>query len=223
MFSAKTYSTKQDLAISPNILTKPMMLPIYLWKGHPAPAARGFSYGEVWMTLSTDFRFSKGRLAIRALTKYSVMKIGKRRLMTNHHYTIDELKTQAKALRRTLAHEGHVISHSKSLETLAVQMGYKDWNTQFASAGNQMGLPFGLGDPVKGTYLGQHFEGEIIGLELKRGQHRYGVTIKFDVPVDVVKFEGMSNFRSRIHAVIDNHGVSLDKTSDGQPHLRIAA
>lgn len=139
------------------------------------------------------------------------------------YLSIDELKTQAKALRQSLAQDGHIMSHSKSLETLAKQMGYRDWNTLHALAGNRNGFPYYLGEAVRGTYLGQAFEGEIVGLRKMPNKERYGVTIKFDVPVDVIKFEGMSNFRSRINIVVSDKGVSDDKTSDGQPHLRMAA
>lgn len=140
--------------------------------------------------------------------------------MQNQHYTVDELKTQAKALRRSLAGEGHVISHSKSLETLANQLGYRDWNTLHAIAGNGAPhVPYALGEAVRGTYLGQAFEGEIIGLQKLSNDNRYGLTIKFDVPVDVVKFEGMTNFRSRVNVTLNNNGRSDAKTSDGQPHM----
>lgn len=143
--------------------------------------------------------------------------------MNTQHYTIDELKTQAKALRRSLAGEGHVISHSKSLETLAKQFGCKDWNTLHSlvnnNAPNITQVPYALGEPVRGVYLGQAFEGQIVALRKLSAQNRYGLSIKFDVPVDVVKFEGMNNFRSRVNVTLDDNGRSIDKTSDGQPHM----
>lgn len=139
------------------------------------------------------------------------------------HLSIDELKTQAKALRQSMAQEGHVMSHSKSLEVLAKQLGYRDWNTLSAIVGNNYAFTYALGEAVRGTYLGQPFEGEIIGIRKVPNKQRFGVTIKFDVPVDVVKFDGMSNFRSRINIVVNKNGVSDDKTSDGQPHLKLVA
>ena len=80
------------------------------------------------------------------------------------HLTVDNLKNQAKAMRQELAREGHNISHSAALETLAKQNGYKDWNTLSAIASQPSRVPFRLGDAVRGTYLSQAFEGEIIGL-----------------------------------------------------------
>lgn len=144
-------------------------------------------------------------------------------MMHIQHLSIDELKTQAKALRQSMAQDGHVMSHSKSLEVLAKQLGYRDWNTLSAIVGNNNAFLYALGEAVRGTYLGQPFEGEIIGLRKVPNKQRFGVTIKFDVPVDVVKFDGMSNFRSRINIVVNKNGVSDDKTSDGQPHLKLAA
>lgn len=144
-------------------------------------------------------------------------------IMHIQHLSIDELKTQAKLLRQTMAHDGHVMSHSKSLEVLAKQLGYRDWNTLSAIVGNSRGLAYALGEAVRGTYLGQPFEGEVVGIRKVANKQRYGITIKFDVPVDVVKFTGMSNFRSRINIVVNENGISDDKTSDGQPHLKLAA
>ena len=139
------------------------------------------------------------------------------------HLSIDNLKNQAKAMRKALVQEGHHISHSAALETLAKQNGYKDWNTLSAIASQPESVPFRLGDAVRGTYLGQAFEGEIVGLRQMARDDRFRLTIRFDVPVDVVKFEGMTNFRSRINIVVNREGISDDKTSDGAPHLRLAA
>jgi len=139
------------------------------------------------------------------------------------HLSIDDLKLQAKALRRALVSQGHPISHGFALEALAQQNGYKDWNTLSAVAKKPESVPFRLGEAVRGTYLGQDFEGEIIGLRQMAKKDRFRLTIRFDVPVDVVKFEGMSNFRSRINIVVNREGVSDDKTSDGRPHLKLAS
>ena len=71
------------------------------------------------------------------------------------------LKEQAKRLRADLEENGTTISHSRSLELLAHQLGFKDWNTLHASAGNRPPpSPVMLGDRVRGTYLGQAFEGD---------------------------------------------------------------
>ncbi|MEK1866874.1 MAG: glyoxalase superfamily protein, partial [Ensifer adhaerens] len=78
--------------------------------------------------------------------------------------SLDALKDQAKRLRIRLASEGETIGHSRSLELIAAQYGYRDWNTLHAAAGNRPPFnPWMLGSRVKGRYLGQTFEGEILG------------------------------------------------------------
>ncbi|MDE0993453.1 MAG: glyoxalase superfamily protein [Rhodospirillales bacterium] len=50
--------------------------------------------------------------------------------------SITSLQAQAKRMRSKLGKGGHPISHSQSLEIIARQSGFKDWNTIFAVAGN---------------------------------------------------------------------------------------
>lgn len=139
--------------------------------------------------------------------------------MPNPSVSLDDLKSQAKSLRQALAGSGHAISHSQSLELLARQLGHRDWNTLHSSVGNSLPVPFQLGQRVSGHYLGQRFTGEIISLRSMAEGTRFHLTLRFDVPVDVVKFESLSNFRSQVTATIDRTGRTVEKTSDGQPHL----
>jgi len=133
--------------------------------------------------------------------------------------SLDDLKAQAKRLRAALEEDGDFISHSEALELLAKQLGFRDWNTLHAAIGNKPPPPQ-LGDRVAGAYLGQKFEGEIIGVEaLSEGRHR--VTIDFDEAVDVVTFESFSAFRKRVSAVINEDGRSAEKTSDGRPQMEV--
>lgn len=133
--------------------------------------------------------------------------------------SLDALKAQAKRLRQALAEDGDFISHSEALELLAKQMGFRDWNTLYASVGNRPAPPH-LGERVAGAYLGQEFSGAIIGVEtLSGGRHR--LTIDFDEPVDVVTFESFSAFRKRVTAVVGEDGRSAEKTSNGRPHMEI--
>ncbi len=136
--------------------------------------------------------------------------------------SIEELKQQARRLRSGLADDGDFISHSESLELIARQYGMRDWNTLHAAAGNRQRPPVAAGDRVKGRYLGQAFDGEVIGVQsLSQGRTR--VTIEFDNPVDVVTFDSFSAFRRRISATINTDGKSTEKTSDGAPHLVLEA
>lgn len=132
---------------------------------------------------------------------------------------IETLKQQAKRLRAGLDADGDFITHSESLELVAKQYGYRDWNTLHAAAGNRPPEnPFQLGSRVKGRYLGQPFAGEIIAVRTMPDD-RLRVIVKFDAPVDVIKFESFSAYRSRVSAVISGDGVTVEKTSDGAPQL----
>jgi hypothetical protein len=132
--------------------------------------------------------------------------------------TVDEAKAQAKALRAALQVQGNAISHAQALELVARQHGAKDWNTLHARLTLTNAPPeLGVGDRVRGRYLGQVFAGRVIGLS-GPSTHRQ-IEIRFDQPVDVVRFESFSNMRSQIRSVIDESGRSHRHTLDGLPHF----
>ncbi len=134
--------------------------------------------------------------------------------------TLDALKSQAKRLRSELAQSGTELGHSRALELMAKQYGFKDWNTLHAAVGNRpQPAPVMLGQRLSGRYLNQPFEGEVIGVQAMAEPGRFRVTLMFDAPVDVVTFEGLNNFRQRVSGVINRDGVTAEKTSDGTPHL----
>lgn len=134
--------------------------------------------------------------------------------------SLKELKQQARRLRSEIADGSAPISHSKSLEMVAHQRGFKDWNTLHASASNRPAIEaLSLGETVKGRYLGQQFQGELVGVRaLKLGQH-YHVSIQLKEAIDVVTFESFSNFKKRLRCTVDQSGVSPAKTSNGEPHM----
>lgn len=136
-------------------------------------------------------------------------------------FSLDALKQQAKALCRSLENSGREISHSQSLETVAHQYGYRDWNTLHASLGNRPPTPLRVGQQVTGAYLGKACSGKIIALrDIGDGQY-FRVTIRFDEPVDIIEFESWSSFRSQINATVDRHGCTAEKTSNGKHQLRL--
>lgn len=140
-------------------------------------------------------------------------------MTASHLPSIDALKQQAKRLRAGLDKDGDFLTHSESLELIAKQYGFRDWNTLHAAAGNRPPIQrFHLGARVKGRYLGQPFTGEVISLRSMPPDH-LRVTLKFDQPVDVVSFESFSAFRSRVSAVINAEGVTAEKISGGAPQL----
>ena len=134
--------------------------------------------------------------------------------------SIQTMKDEAKRLRASFAADGGAISHSRALELVARQHGYRDWNTAYAAAGNRpSGPPVTLGGRAKGRYLGQHFAATVIGVEMQLSPGRWRVTLQFDEPVDVVTFDSFSAFRSRVSVTIDADGRTTEKTSNGVPHM----
>lgn len=135
---------------------------------------------------------------------------------------LDELKRQARRLRAALQANGTPISHGMSLELLARQLGHRNWNTLHAAVGSRPpASPVVTGKRVRGRYLGQTFEGEVIGVVALTPPGRFRITVHFDEPVDVVTFESFSAFRRRVTCVIDRSGMSTAKTSDGRPHMQL--
>ncbi len=134
--------------------------------------------------------------------------------------SLETLKSQAKQLRAALETAGTLVSHSRSLELLATQLGFRDWNTLHAAVGNQPPPPpFSLGQRASGSYLGQQFSGEVISVTTHQSTGRYHVTFLFGEAVNVVRFEGMTNFRKRVSCNLDEIGKCVAKTSDGVPHF----
>ncbi|MCD1262978.1 hypothetical protein B5M44_00690 [Shinella sumterensis] len=137
--------------------------------------------------------------------------------------SLDTLKDQAKRLRARFADEMQPVSHSRALELIAAQYGFRDWNTLHAAVGNRPPFnPWMLGSRVRGTYLGQPFDAEVIGVQALTSQPgRYRMTLHFDTPVDVVTFDSFSAFRQRVNCTVDETGRTLEKTSNGRPHLEL--
>ncbi|WP_138468165.1 glyoxalase superfamily protein [Poseidonocella sp. HB161398] len=134
--------------------------------------------------------------------------------------TLEEAKAQAKALRSALEARGTPVSHGQALELVARQHGARDWNTLRARLGQRNAPPeLALGDRVRGRYLGQAFTGRIVALA-GPAAHRQ-IEIQLDTPVDTVRFESFSNWRSRIRGTIGEDGASPRRTSDGAPQLSV--
>ena len=128
------------------------------------------------------------------------------------------LKARARALRAALARRGQVIAHGQALDLVARQMGARDWNTLSARLATSAGPALHPGARVAGRFLGRSFTGRILqALPLPDGKLR--LSLRFDRPVDTVRFAGFSNLRHRVTADVDARGRSLRLTSDGMPHL----
>ena len=136
---------------------------------------------------------------------------------------LDSLKDQARRLRQALAETGETITHSRALELIARQYGFRDWNTLHARLGNRPPFdPWRIGSRLQGHYLGQPFAGEVLGVQQLQGDPpRYRLTLHFDEPVDVVTFESFSAFRRRVHCTVDETGRTTERTSNGRPQVEL--
>lgn len=136
--------------------------------------------------------------------------------------TRDAAKSAARDLRAQYSGKGTPISHGHALDLIAKAEGYRDWNgfSAFLKVQEARALPQ-IGDRITATYLGQNQTGEILKSD-EMSQGRTRITILLDEAVDVVKFDSFSAYRQRITSVIGEHGESFDKTSDGNPVLKIS-
>jgi hypothetical protein len=135
--------------------------------------------------------------------------------------SIETLKSEARALREERSRAGAPINQGHALEEIAKKHGYRDWNTASAALPNRVVVPFQVGQRVSGTYLGRAFAGLLLGVQLMPDMRHFEVTVKFDKPVDVSRFDSMVIPRQRVRATIDVHGISAARTSDGEPHMRL--
>ena len=138
--------------------------------------------------------------------------------------SLDALKDQARRLRDSLTRQGMTINHSKSLELIATQYGFRDWNTLHTRTGNRPpSKRLSLGDAATGHYLGKPFTGKVIALQrLTSASGMVRVTFDFDEPVNVSGFDSFSVYRKRVVCTLDESGRTMEKTSNGLPHMELA-
>ena len=135
--------------------------------------------------------------------------------------SIQTLKSEARALREERALAGAPLGQGQALEEIARRHGYRDWNTASATLPERIAIPVQVGQRVKGAYLGRPFAGLVLGMQLLPDMRHYEVTVKFDKPVNVSKFDSMVIERQRVRATVNLDGISPAHTSDGEPHMRL--
>ena len=145
-------------------------------------------------------------------------------MMNTSNTAIADFKDQARRLRRAMTEQGADIGHSAALELVAKSHGQRDWNTLAGLARRDDGdrepaISVAVDGKVKGTYLGQPFEGRVVSLTRLPSGGLYRIAVQFDRPVDVVTFDSFSAFRSRVNAVVGANGVSPRRTSNGLPQM----
>jgi len=136
--------------------------------------------------------------------------------------TREQAKSWAKIIRADHADRGTPINHARSLELVAAELGFRDWNALNASLSDGGRVEFFVGDRVEGQYLKQEFRGSIVKVARASSNGDAHVSVELDEPVDVVRFDSFSALRKRVTGTLSAGGVSLRKTSDGVPHLILA-
>ena len=142
--------------------------------------------------------------------------------MTKETPTLSALKAQARRLRQAMDEAGTPMAHAQALETVARQHGHRDWNTARAASAWENPPRWQIGQQVRGRYLSQTFSGRIKSATEGLGGF-WRLTLAFDAPVDVVTSRHFSNWRKQVSCTINAQGVTIDKTSDGTPHLAVFA
>lgn len=86
----------------------------------------------------------------------------------------DDAKQAARALRRALADDGVTITHSRALELVARQLGFRDWNTAAAAlapSGAELGPPVAV-LRVQDWAIAQAFYRDYLGFAVE-WEHRF--------------------------------------------------
>ena len=138
--------------------------------------------------------------------------------------TIAGLKKRAKIKRKRMALKGNILSHSGSLEAVADDYGFKDWNTLSGTVIKRMAqCPVDEGDSVSGTYRGHKFTGTVLRIAVRKFAFKnwYHLTIQLDDAIDVVEFDSFSALRRRIQCAVDETGVTSENLSNGEPMLSL--
>lgn len=140
--------------------------------------------------------------------------------MIDHLPTAHQAKDLAKRLRAKMAADGATIGHAKSLELVAQQHGFRDWNAMHAAIAISPPTGWRNGDRVTGTYLSQSFTATVLAAE-EQTPGWFRLALQLDEAVDVVTSAKFSNHRARVQGVVGPKGHSQERTSDGKPHLQI--
>jgi hypothetical protein len=78
-----------------------------------------------------------------------------------------------------------------------------------------------LGDKASGRYLGKVFSGRVIAIQRMTAGNMTRVVFDFDRPINVSQFESFAVMRKRVVCTLDEDGKTVEKTSNGVPHVEL--
>jgi hypothetical protein len=67
--------------------------------------------------------------------------------------------------------------------------------------------------------MGQRFFGVVKAARLVGENGHNHLTLRFDTPIDVVRFSSFSSLRQQVSVTVDWTGRTPQKTSNGAPHM----
>lgn len=134
--------------------------------------------------------------------------------------SVTQAKDQAKRLRAKMLKGDKKIGHAQSLELIAHEHGFRDWNCMRVAIGNGPSKGWAVGDRVTGAYLSQPFSALVISVSNIKPEW-FKLVLQLERAVDVVTSNSFSNYRQRIRGVVGPKGYSVERTSNGEPHLQI--
>jgi len=148
----------------------------------------------------------------------------------------DIAKARAKRLRAYLAGAGFTLSHSQSLEAIAHEDGFRDWNTLSAHLRQaaektaeapkpetiENDCPFTLGSRAAGLYYNTPFAGQVRGIEMTARDGVWRITLQFDKRLTVTMGEHLGMARQRVRLTVDRLGRSGNLAGKADGHAQIA-
>ncbi|MCJ9430503.1 glyoxalase superfamily protein [Kordiimonas marina] len=148
----------------------------------------------------------------------------------------DMAKARAKRLRAYLTGAGLPVSHSQSLEAIAHEDGFRDWNTLSAhlrqaaspeekpakSDISENGCPFTLGSRAAGFYYNTPFTGQVRGIEMTARDGVWRITLQFNKRLKVTMGDHLDMARQRVRLTVDRLGRSVNLAGKADGHAQIA-
>lgn len=161
-------------------------------------------------------------VAMRAVNRVDLSCKDYAMMKTPRLPSLEVVKRHAKRLRAALEETTVTLSHAESLEMIARQWGFSDWNTLCAMIKKQNSPSrLKIGDDISGEYLGQVFHAMIVDLVPLADEEIYIITLAFDKPLTVSNAHTNENLQNRITCTIGPGGKTVEKQACGAPVLQI--
>ena len=127
--------------------------------------------------------------------------------------SIQTLKSEAKALRDERTAPARRSARARPLRKSPNGTASATGTPRAPALPERIAVPVQVGQRVAGTYLSRPFTGLVLGMKLMPDMAHYEVTVAFDQPVNVSKFDlRWCTIGSASRATVDLHGISPART-----------